>query len=172
MAQAADKGDAIAQSRLGYCLINGEGVTKDLTQGVSWYRKAAEQGEPYAQANLGHCYFEGNGVAKDYVQGAFWLRKAAEQGHPYAQFSLGERYEKGDGVERDKIEAYAYYNVILSNELASGTSFPQDARERLSSLEKTMSKGLFGDDISAGQKRTKELQKEIDAKIAAKKAGK
>ena len=170
--KAADQGLDIAQTRLGSCLVDGIGVTKDPTQGVSWYRKAAEQGEPYAQANLGHCYFEGNGVAKDYVQGALWLRKAAEQGHPSAQFSLGERYENGDGVERDKVEAYAYYNVILANELASGTSFPQDARERLSSLEKTMSKGLFGDDIAAGQKRTKELQKEIDAKIAAKKAGK
>ena len=41
-------------------------------------------------------------------------------------------------------------------------------RGRLAVLEKQMSAGK----IAAGQKRTKELQKEIDAKISAKAAGK
>jgi TPR repeat protein len=33
-----------AQYHLGLCYANGEGVTKDDTQAVNWWRKAAEQG--------------------------------------------------------------------------------------------------------------------------------
>jgi len=40
----AELGVAPAQFSLGLMYTNGEGVTKDLTQAIAWYRKAAEQG--------------------------------------------------------------------------------------------------------------------------------
>ena len=108
-------------------------------------------------------YFEP--IMLEYAQevraaGVKWYRKAAEQGHTEAQFSLGVCYGKGRGVAKDEIEAYAYYN------LAGITD--EDARNNLTLLENKMSR----DEVAAAQKRTKELQKEIEAKIAAKKGGK
>ena len=147
-----------AQFYLGICYVDGLGVTKDLAQAVSWYRKAAEQGLDIAQNRLGRCYEAGQGVKKDELKAASWFRKAAEQGNPDAQLSLGACYSKGSGVLKDSVEAYAYISLAgITNE---------SARRFLSNLEKDLSRS----EIVAGQKRSKELQKEIEAKIAAEKA--
>ena len=158
--KAAVQGFAPAQTLLGHRYFGGEGVPKDQALAVTWYRKAAEQGNASAQMSLGECYGGGKGVEKDFVQAVKWYRKAAEQGHAGAQFNLGGRYYNGEGVTKDEIEAYAYWNLIRITD--------EDARRNLAVLEKQMSAGQ----IAAGQKRSKELQKEIDAKSAAKKAGK
>jgi TPR repeat protein len=156
----AEHGDALAQCNLGNCYYEGIGVAKDYVQAVSWYRKAAEQGDARAQNNLGVCYDHGEGVAQDFVQAVSWFRKAVEQEYVMAQVNLGNCYNFGRGVPKDEIEAHAYWNLVVLTQ--------KDARWKLVELEKKLS----ADQIAAGQKRSKELQKEIEAKIAAKKAGK
>ena len=54
--KAADQGNAKAQSNLGVMYYIGEGVPKDDTQAVYWYKKAADQGLADAQYNLGFMY--------------------------------------------------------------------------------------------------------------------
>jgi len=136
---------------------SGNGVTRDKAQAVSWYRKAAEQGDAKVQYFLGVCYYYGEGVAKDDVEAVKWWRQAAEQGDANAQYYLGVCYFKGEGVAKDEIEAYGYWN------LAGMTD--DDVGILKAMLEKKMSPGR----IAAGKKRTIELQKEIEAKMAAKK---
>ena len=115
-------------------------------------RAKAEQGDASAQFNLGLAYEDGLGVAKDQVEAAKWYRKAAEQGHAKAQFNLGVAYDNGRGVAKDQVEAYAWFNLAaIKNE---------DGRKMRGILEKTLSR----DEIAAGQRRTRELQKEIEAK--------
>ena len=156
--KAAEQGFARAQSVLGGFYLDGEGLPKDQAQAVSWYRKAAEQGLAEAQYNLGYRYADGKGVAKDFVQAVKWYRKASEQGYVLAQYLLGGCYANGEGVAKDQIEAYAYWN--------QGTV--EYARKKLATLEKQMT----ADQIAAGKKRTKELKKELDDKIAENAAGK
>jgi hypothetical protein len=67
---------------------------------------------------------------------------------------MGLCYLGGYGVTKDEVEAYAYFNL-------PGI---EDIRKLLDRLEKTMS----AENVLRGQQRTKELQKEIQAKIAAK----
>lgn len=184
--KAAEQGQAVAQSNLGMCYEYGLGVTKDLIQALTWYRKAADQGDTTAQTNLGSLYATGVGVLKDEAQAAILFQKAAEQGAKEAQLNLGVCYEYGRGVVKDArmafywylksakqgnanaqlnlgvcyytgsgtaknaIEAYAYFNL-------AGVSNPS-ARENLSIIERRLSR----EDISAGQKRTMELQGEIE----------
>lgn len=119
-------------------------------------KELAEKGDRVAQFNMGINYANGLGVAKDLVQAVFWYRKAAEQGDAEAQFNLGYSYDNGEGVPKDEIEAYAYYNL-------AGITH-QSARKNLAILEKKMSR----DEIASGQQRTKQLQKEIEAKQAGK----
>ena len=192
----AEQRDAYAQYRMGYRYANGDGVEKNLVESLKWYRKAAENGQVEAQYRLGFIYEQGKGVPVDYVESASWWRKAADQGHAGAQFSLGYCYGRGEGVPRnpseavkwfrksadqgnasacrflgiayergqgvgiDKVEAYAYLTLALS-----GDSY---ARGSLDS----MTRGMTPNAIEKGKLRAKELQKEIDDKIAAKKAGK
>ena len=84
-----------------------------------------------------------------------WYRKAADQGLVSAQVSLAVLYMKGAILPKDDIEAYAYSNLAAS----SSTT----ARNNRETLEKTLSR----EEIAAGQRRTRELQREIEAKRSA-----
>ena len=137
---------------MGACYYEGKGVTKDLVEAAKWFKKAAEQGHAEAQHNLAHCYQEAAGLEKNHVQAAYWFRLAAMQSQDEAQFHLGECYANGIGVPKDEVEAYAWWN------LASVTH--EQAKEKISALEKTLSRS----EIAAGQSRTRELIKEIDSK--------
>jgi TPR repeat protein len=67
----------------------GQGVAKDETAAVEWFRKAAEQNDPTAQANLGFCYFSGQGVPKDAVEALKWWLLAGAQGNSNAKVNIG-----------------------------------------------------------------------------------
>jgi TPR repeat protein len=98
------------------------------------------------------------------------IRKAAEQGECRAQYELGMIYYSGKGVTEDKIESYAYYKLSVKSAWEAQHMFDiwSYASSGLNSCESGMTEGQ----IAAGDKRVLELQKEIEAKIAAKAAGK
>jgi len=120
-------------------------------------------GDPVAQFLIGSTVYDSvfrSPSTEDLVEAVTWYRKAAEQGHAEAQFNLGVCYVKGKGVVKDLNVAYAYWSVAgITNE---------EARNNLARIERQMS----ADQIADGKKRAAELQKEIDAKNAAKKPGK
>lgn len=125
------------------------------------YRTKAEAGDARAQYFLGYSYFNGRGVAKDVGESFKWYRKAAEQGDAGAQLALGGCYYAGKVVAKDEVEAYAYWSLAAAN-------YPAMFAESVAELQSKMPPNVR----LLGQKRSKELQMEIEAKIAAKKAGK
>lgn len=147
----AEKGNASAQNDLG---VFHERVLNDPEEAFKWYRKSAEQGFAEAQGRLGLCYSKGRGVLKNPEEAVKWYRKSAEQGLAEAQCNLGLCYANGDGVLKDTVEAYAYFNIAgITLELA---------RKNRDNLEKR----LTPSQLELGQRRSKELQKEIEAKIS------
>lgn len=88
--QAAEKGDAEAQHKLGDCHLHGQGVAENPAEAVKWYRKAAETGYAEAQASLGFCYQKGLGVPADLAEAKRWYTRAASQGDANAQALLKE----------------------------------------------------------------------------------
>src|SRR5262249_47353074 len=75
----AEKGDASAQSSLGFMYATGQGVKQDDAEAAKWYRLAAERGRANAQYNIGAMYAKGQGVPQDYNEAQRWWRAAAEQ---------------------------------------------------------------------------------------------
>src|SRR5688500_9152855 len=73
----AARGDVVAQRKLGTSYYYGNGVEKNLTEAVKWWRKAAVQGDAEAQFNVGACYYNGTGVEKNLTEGVEWYRRAA-----------------------------------------------------------------------------------------------
>lgn len=97
---SAEKGDATTQCLMGTRFMEGNGVEKDETTGVEWYRKAAEQGHAEAQYRLANCLRTGQGVEKDVQEAERWYRRSAEQGFAMAQRELGKcRMAVGDRKE-------------------------------------------------------------------------
>src|SRR5258708_3755554 len=77
--QHAQRGDARAQTRLGFMLATGQGVPQNFAEATYWYQRAAEQGDPDAQYLLGVCYDLGKGVPLDWVQAHKWLNLSASR---------------------------------------------------------------------------------------------
>ena len=87
---AANKGNAEAQNKLGRMYARGEGVPQDYKEAVKWYRLSAEQGLASAQIQLGEMYTNGQGVPQGDKEAVKWTRLAAEQGNAQAQLNLDE----------------------------------------------------------------------------------
>ena len=118
----AERGDAIAQLRLGYMYEFGRGVPQNDKEAIRWFCAAAEQGNENAQFTLGFLYevgiYEvgiGRGVRQDYKEAVRWYGMAAEQGNASAQFFLGCMYEEGWGVAQDYIQAHMWFNLAAAN---------------------------------------------------------
>jgi hypothetical protein len=77
-----------AQCVVGQAYLNGEGMPKDLTKALQWFRKAAEVGKVEGQRNLGHAFAEGQGTPVDLVEAYQWLSVAAEKGDKAAREEL------------------------------------------------------------------------------------
>jgi hypothetical protein len=153
----AEKGDPVAQWHVAGYYRGGIDGKENPVEAAKWWRKSAEQGYAPAQFNLGVQYEIGEGVLKDHNEALKWMRKAADQGNDVAQCYVGDCYVSGEVVTRDFAEAYAYYN------LAGVTD--ESARKKRDKLESLISPAQ----IKAGQKRSKQLQVEIEARIADKK---
>ena len=88
--QKADKGDPIAQFKLGIMYANGVGISKDNAEAVIWFRRAADNGNADAQYTLALRYDNGTGVEQDGSQAFDWYQKAAAQGQQDARNRLDE----------------------------------------------------------------------------------
>ena len=151
--KAANKGEAGAQTLLGFMYAEGQSVPQDYNHAVSWYRKAADQGDAVAQHNLGWAYANGRGVAQDYNQALSWFRKAADQGFAGAQFNLGFMYEYGQGVTQDYVEAHKWYN------LAAPYSTNKEVRDMATESRDVVAKKMTPAQIAEAQKRASEWKK-------------
>lgn len=105
----AERGDAEAQFEMGLRLITGEGVKKNLEQGVHFIELAARQKHLRAQHILGTLYEDGVGVKKDPAKAASWYRTSADLGFALSQHSLAVLYEEGRGVKKDPVRATEWF---------------------------------------------------------------
>lgn len=156
-------GDVAAMRILGQKLITGNGVKKDVRNGVKWIRKAAEEeSDPAAMYMLGQMYEKGKGVSKNERQAVEWYVNAYEEDYQKAdakimQFSpsyaldwwkeqassnkeaalkLIVCYATGaDGVKADISEAKYYYNI-------ASDKWPQEAKSTLASLPRDVQEQL------------------------------
>lgn len=78
--EAAKRGDAVAQDRLGFCYAFGRGVTKGTAEAFRWFQKAGKQGITFSLFMAGKSCYEGIGLPKDDTQAYKWFNLAAAVG--------------------------------------------------------------------------------------------
>jgi localization factor PodJL len=128
LTQAADKGQAVAQYRLGTMYERGQGVTVDAAKAIRWYEMAAAQGNRKAMHNLAVAYAGGPAAKRNMTESARWFTKAAGLGLSDSQFNLAVLYERGDGVPQSLADAYKWYAIAA----ATGDA---EAKSRMGVLE-------------------------------------
>jgi localization factor PodJL len=114
LSQAAEKGQAVAQYRLGTLYERGQGVPVDSAKAMHWYEMAANQGNRKAMHNLAVAYAGGVAGKKNMTEAARWFARAATLGLSDSQFNLAVLYERGDGVPQSLADAYKWYSVAAA----------------------------------------------------------
>ena len=118
--EAADQGDANAQTSLGLMYLKGEGVPENEKEALSLFEKSAAQGDVRGEVNLGRMYAKGKaGLVPDYKVAVSWFDKAAEQGYADAQYSLGVLYVTGNGVPLNYKKAASLFSSAADQNNAS-----------------------------------------------------
>lgn len=106
---AAENGNAEALTCIGNMYENGEWVSRNKKEAITYYRQAAEKGNEEAQYKLGHEYEMGNLVKRDYEEAVKWYRKSALQDNAEAQYKLGVFCSSGTGTQKDLHEALEWF---------------------------------------------------------------
>ncbi len=148
----AEQGDAQTQFNLGLSYLNGDGVQKNFTVALKWFKKAANQGLAQAQNTLGAFYADGQDIQQDFAEAAKWFRQAADQGLAGAQYNLGRLYGAGKGVQQNSAEAakwlrkaaeqgYEEAQYMYGLSYANGIGVQQDIAEALKWFRKAADQG-------------------------------
>ena len=107
----AEKGDAVAQYEFALMCERGEGLPRNHSEAVKWFRLSASQDYAPAELFLGLMYASGKGVSQDYRQALLWLHLAAEQDERTAQFYLGGLYFSSSALPQDYAQAYKWFTL-------------------------------------------------------------
>ncbi|KAF0434879.1 chitin synthase regulatory factor chr2 [Gigaspora margarita] len=122
-------GDSEAMKNVAICLLNGNGIEKDMNEAFSWCMKCFRKNIVFTREELIPLakYFSqdsldlerkikfarmlecGLGVDKDFVNAYLIYKNAAESGHAHAQFITGKYCEKGLGRKKDLREAFNWF---------------------------------------------------------------
>ena len=87
---AAEKGDDVAQFKVGYMYYYGHGPAENYESAFEWFMKSALQGFAPAERRIGFMYEDGEGTEQNFEKAVKWYQKAAEHGDEAAKEHLEE----------------------------------------------------------------------------------
>ena len=107
----ADEGDATAYYYLGKMYAQGQGVPKDLSMAVEYYKKAESAYNIDAAYELAQILLDEAKDASDprFETGLRYLKRAAYAGQADALYQLGELFATGKDVEKNYQSSFGYY---------------------------------------------------------------
>lgn len=154
--KSAAAGDHAAMVELADALYVGQTCVKDETDALSFYKLAADAGYAPAFSRLGH-FYQLSSMSSMTFSRIHYLNGAIA-GDLFCQRIVALCYLMGtDAFALNKVEAYAWYNILA----ATGDQEAAQSRDRLESMMKS-------ENVTSGQKRSRELLKEIEANKAKK----
>jgi hypothetical protein len=154
----AEKGDAVAQYRLGLLYAEGKGVEQNDATAFTWMTRAAKQGNADAQYDVGASYYGGLGVEKNEKEGVQWFQRAARQGNPLAQLNLGLLHAAGASVPQDNIEAYKWLQIAFTGLPPGGP------RMEVAKAMQDVSAKLRWDELDEAKARARDWKPQPEAK--------
>jgi TPR repeat protein len=104
-ADAASRGEAWAQTRLGKLYLEAPEAGQSLGQGISLLQEAAAKDDSEALFLLATLTAAGHGVEQSEVEAFVKMKRAAELGWREAQFALGAMHFVGRGANKDETAA-------------------------------------------------------------------
>ena len=116
--EAALKGDALSQVKLGQFYLFGANDTSNSIQAVELFTQAAKQNYGPAFRELGFCYNSGIGVEQNLKKSFEYYQKGAAVNDSISFIKLADAYLNGIGTYKDINAAlYWYRKASLVNEV-------------------------------------------------------
>lgn len=107
---AANLGDAHAQSNVAWEYYSGKVVSKDIQKAKSWFEKSAEQGYDFSNYMLGNLWSSGLLGYVDLLEAIKYHKKATDKDYAPSYYELGLIYETGgEGVQKSFKLAGEYF---------------------------------------------------------------
>jgi len=117
----AEAGSVDAQARLAEAYVEGRGVAKDVTLGLSFLTRAANGGDAAAQSRLAFLYEQGTGVSKDVREAMRWHSSAADKGIVSSQCAAALLAVSAEGgVARNHAAAAKWFAAAAKSGAACG----------------------------------------------------
>ncbi|CAB4414000.1 unnamed protein product [Rhizophagus irregularis] len=107
--KAADLGNSLGISDLGYCYQHGIGTDIDKKKAFELFQKAADLENLFGITVLGYCYEIGIGTDINKKKAFELYQKAADLGDVSGIYNLGRCYGDGIGTDIDKKKAFELY---------------------------------------------------------------
>ena len=122
LGQKAERGNAVAQTALGVCYLEGIDVEVDDNKALRLclLSAAADQGVPRAKTNLARMCAEGVGTAKKLPEAVRLYEKVAEAGEFVAQVELARIYARGVHVPANAEAARKWYAAAAPQKTSVG----------------------------------------------------
>ena len=156
----AQSGDAVAQLELGERYMAGEGLTKDVGQGLKWMKASSDNGYFRAHRRFAMFYDDVLGAGADVSISCVYHYRAAYAGSADSQYLVGMRLRDGIGLRRDIVEAYAWLRLASVHSL-------QAYRARVA-LERGPDLRLSPEELDRARALSRQILAEIEAKKAKK----
>jgi localization factor PodJL len=110
VAAAANAGNVIAETIIGFKYLDGQGIAADPTQALKWLQKAADAGQAVARYRLGTMYERGQGVIANPVAAAKWYLASANQGNRKAMHNLAIAFAEGATGKKYMAESARWFS--------------------------------------------------------------
>jgi len=107
--EAVDEGSPHAFTAMGWQLLAGVGVPKDVGRGLAYLKRASDAGDATASFYLSVAYATGMGITQSLRAAHQWAVVASLRGKPDGLFAEGQVYEQGNGVPVDIAKACERY---------------------------------------------------------------
>jgi len=117
----AKKGDAEAQSTLGFIYYWGFGTSQDYDEALKWYSLSAQQGYPEAQYALGNMYGLEDYGEGDFVFTHMWWNISSSNG--YDEAKRGLRMIEQAMPLKDIEKAKSLADICMKNDYIECSSF-------------------------------------------------
>jgi TPR repeat protein/transglutaminase-like putative cysteine protease len=117
LSKAADKGIAVAQSKLGTRYMDGDGVRRDFAKAQQLLEAAADMGDNNAINDLGVLFHQTEWSGRDEPRAVGYFQKAVENGNKTSGLNLGRAYLFGNyGLPIDYDLAFKHMMVAAELE--------------------------------------------------------
>ena len=167
LTMAEELEDSRSSLLLAEMYMQGNGVTKNVEEGIFHLKRAFGNGDGYAAYKLGNLYLEGKEVEKDVENAMFFFNRGERLEDGSCMHRLAELYVQGEVVKQDIEKGMEYYKMSAKAGNPEGlydlATFYEQGKYGCE-IDKTLALELYQKAAAKGSKKAMKAVKRLSKK--------